>query len=453
MIISPRLPEINGLFGRFSWNSLTGRYLLMVMLGFLNHRGRMSAQQAASAVVSCSRHRAGVGRFLGKHGHELTWLRHQCSRRLMNGASRRGRFVLIIDTTNVGHQGEHTENVFSTGNRKRRPAKNRRYSKVKHARRGCHAFVCGLLITPGGIRIPSFHSYYTRDYCRKHNMKHRTQADLAAELIRECSVPTAAQVIVLGDTAFESRQVRAACDERGFFWIMPANPERVLAGCKPRPKLWSLTKQFRSRSFAPLRLQPNQGSLAAMRRLSPSRRTSKIKPRTFYVHEERRAVHSIGETRIVFSTKQTPKPGKRLKRDETKILLTNAQHLNVAEIVELYLLRWQIELFFKELKSTLGMHHYRFRNFKCVEAWVEACFITFLYLEWIRARHLRSPKTARQRQWWNCQRTHGLALAVCQRIAERQILILHRRTATPWGIKTLRKLLRDAMPKEYRHAA
>jgi hypothetical protein len=31
-------------------------------------------------------------------------------------------------------------------------------------------------------------------------------------------------------------------------------------------------------------------------------------------------------------------------RNETKILLTNAQHLSVAQIVEWYLLRWQIEL-------------------------------------------------------------------------------------------------------------
>jgi len=34
----------------------------------------------------------------------------------------------------------------------------------------------------------------------------------------------------------------------------------------------------------------------------------------------------------------------------------------VAQIVELYLVRWQIELLFKELKSCLGMHQYGFRD-------------------------------------------------------------------------------------------
>lgn len=454
MIISPSLPEINGLFGKWSWKSVVGQYLLMLMLAFINHRGRMSGQQAASTIVGCSRHRAGVGRFLQRHGQQLRRLRLRTARRLLTKAPRGGRFLFVVDATSVGHQGERTENTFSTGNRQRRPAKGRRYSKYKHARRGCHAFVCGLLITPNGARIPSFRSYYTRDYCRQHQWVHRTQADLAAELIAELSVADAAEVVVLGDTAFESRQIRVACAARGFYWITPANPERVLAGSKPRPKLWSLTRSFRSSQLAPIRLQPKEGPLLAMRRTSPARQGSKIKPRTFYVREERRAIHSIGETRIVFSTKHKPKSGKQLLRNETKILLTNALHLNVAQIVELYLLRWQIELFFKELKSCLGMHQYRFRRFRSVEAWVEACFLTFLYLEWIRLQRLRNTKeNDRQKNWWSYQRTHGLASAVTQRIAEKQLRIIHRCTATEWGIKKLRRLLRMTLPPEYQNAA
>jgi hypothetical protein len=454
MIISPSLPEINGLFGKFSWKPLVGQYLLMLMLGFISHRGRMSAQQAASAIVGRSRHRAGVGRFLESHGEQLHWLRYRAAGRLLKKGPSRGRFLFIVDTTSVSHQGEKTENTFSTGNRQRRPAKARRYNKYKHARSGCHSFVCGLLITPQGTRIPSFRSYYTRDYCQQRQWKHRTQADLAAELVAELSVPDGVQVIVLGDTAFESRQMRAACDAQGFYWIVPANPERVLAGSKPRPKLWSLTTQFCSSQFAPLRLQPKQGPLLAMRRTSPAWRGSKTKPRTFYVHEERCAVHSIGEIRIIFSTKQKPKPGEQLLRNQTKVLLTNAQHLSVAEIVEWYLLRWQIELFFKELKSSLGMHQYRFRCFQSVQTWVEACFITFLYLEWIRLQRLRKAKVEPpEKRWWSCQRTHGLALAVSQRLAETQVRAIHRYTATEWGIKKLRRLLRTALPTEYRNAA
>jgi hypothetical protein len=36
----------------------------------------------------------------------------------------------------------------------------------------------------------------------------------------------------------------------------------------------------------------------------------------------------------------------------------------------MYSLRWQIELVFKELKSTLGFAQYSFKKFLAVEAWV-----------------------------------------------------------------------------------
>jgi hypothetical protein len=454
MIIAPRLQKINGLLGPGITKTLIGRYLLSLLLGFISHRGRMSAQQAAWAVADQPRHRANVGRFLKKHGHQLAWLAGRAARRLLAAAAPRGTFVFLVDTTFVGHQGDCTENTFSTGNRQRRPTKHRRYGKQKHARRRCHAFVCGLLLTPDGVRIPSGLCYHTPGYCRRHRLTWRTQADLAAELIRAVAVPPRAEVIVLGDTGFESKQVRAACAVRGFYWILPANPERVLAGAKPRPKLWSLAQEMDGRRFVPLRLSLNQGHWTAMRRLSPARRGSKNHTRTFYVHEEKRDVRSLGVTRIVFSTKQKPTPDKPLVRDQTKLLLSNAPHFSSGQIVELYTLRWQIELFFKELKSCLGLHQYRFRSFATVEAWVQACLITFIYLEWVRVQGLsRSKVPPRQQTAWLSRRTYGLALAVWERLEEDQIQTLHRHAQTPGGIKKLRRLLHAAPPKELQIAA
>jgi Transposase DDE domain len=233
---------------------------------------------------------------------------------------------------------------------------------------------------------------------------------------------------------------------------MPANTERVLAGAKPRPKLWSLTERILCSQFRRIRLQAD-GRAARMRRVSLSRQGS-TKPQTFYVHEERRAVHSIGDTRIVFSTKRCPTPEDALQRTETKVLLTNAQQLTTAEIVELYALRWQIELLFKELKSTLGMHQYRLRSMSSIGPWIEACCLTILYLEWIRLQHLRDTKApSAEHAWWTRQRTHGLSLAVRQRLEEAQLRSIQSSTSTEWGIRKLRRLLRQALPPEYRNAA
>ena len=46
--------------------------------------------------------------------------------------------------------------------------------------------------------------------------------------------------------------------------------------------------------------------------------------------------------------------------------MTNNLKLSTAEIVELYDLRWRIELFFGKLKSTLGLHQYGFGTFEAV---------------------------------------------------------------------------------------
>ena len=98
----------------------------------------------------------------------------------------------------------------------------------------------GLLITPSGIRLPFSVSYYTEAYCKAKKIAHRKQTELAAQLIRQLPLPPEARVVVLGDTAFDAEAIHIACEERKFSWIVPINPERVLAGAKPRPKVSSL---------------------------------------------------------------------------------------------------------------------------------------------------------------------------------------------------------------------
>ena len=48
--------------------------------------------------------------------------------------------------------------------------------------------------------------------------------------LRKLPLPASAEVIVLGDTAYDAKVVQEDCAERGYTWIMPANPERVYAG-------------------------------------------------------------------------------------------------------------------------------------------------------------------------------------------------------------------------------
>jgi hypothetical protein len=451
MIIPHSMPKIKSFIRPLNLRPVVSAHLIRLMAGFIDHRGRMSAGQAAGVVASQARHRASIGRFLRRYGRHSGWLRGRFAKPLLaaSEAAEKGIYVFILDATDVTQQGVKTENTFSTGNRKPRKARLPRYSKRRVARHSCHRHVMGLLLKPSGVRIPLYRPYYTPDYCQARGILHRTQADLGAELIAAVDIPAGARVIVVGDTAFEAKQIRAACDARGFKWIMPSNTERVLAGDKPRTKVWSLLANLPGNRYVKIRLASKKTALASQRRVAGCRCGSKRKIPTYYVHEERRRVHSLGDTRLVFSTKTKPQSDQPIPRDQAKILLTNDFELSVEQIVALYALRWQIELFFKELKSHLGLHHYRFRRFEQVEAWVEVCLITFIYLEWIRCQGLRKASSATDRKRWERGRTYGLATAVRQSVAQAELLEIHRCTQTKSGQRRLRKMLQSALPTEY----
>ena len=428
--------------------------ILRLALGFIGHRGRMSCSQAAVSVTSDTVHRGEMTRFLNRpcrrKQDQNLWLRTL----LLTKESKRGMFIFLIDATLVSQAGKKTQNTFSTNNRQRigRQKKSVRYNKKKIVYKKCHSFTFGVLITPSGLRIPFQIPHYTKEYCGLQGLAHRTTAEAAAELIRTLPLPAGAQVTVLGDTAYDAKVVQEACAERGYTWIMPANPERVYAGPPgKRPKLRSRLKDWTSLSLQTIRLRASTGKYAGYRRLSKWRSGPTQKARVYYAYQEERDVRRVGRVLLVFSTM---KPNLTAATpDDVKILMTNAKHLSMREVIELYSLRWQIELFFKELKSTLGFDQYRFQSFAAVESWVDAALATVLFLEHLRAQRMQDKRLSEERrEWWSRQRLHGLCAAYRQECEGKELHYLAERLKTPGGIAKLKRLLNAATPPEFRTA-
>jgi len=448
LIMPDALPLFKSFIEPVSLNPRARQFLLRCVIGFLMHLGKMSASCAAGAVRTDARHRAQISRFLGRGYWRRCDPLGQLRAQLIEMEVRQGMFVFDIDQTYCSQQGKRTENTIIRGAETKRPKKSKTKQR-KHVQRSCHCFVMGLLITPSGIRLPFSLSYYTKDYCATKGVKHRKQTELAAELIRKLPLPPEARVVVLGDTAFDAEPIHTACKERNFRGITPINPERVLAGEKPRPRVTSLSENLTADQMVRLEVHPGKGKYVAYRRASRYRVGPKFKPRTYYVHEEGRDVHSVGKVRLFLSTTRAPAPGHRV--EVQKILMTNDERLTLRDVIELYQLRWQIELFFKEMKSTLGLHHYCLKEFDKVETWVTLCLVTFVYLEWIRARKLKQKALKKkEREWWQAQRTYGLARAVRQAAEQRELKLLAKKMETPTGQKLLSKQLRASHPNEYR---
>lgn len=453
VIFTESAQPLKGFIAKAGLGPLAAMMVLRMVLAFICRHGRMSCSQAAGSVASKSTHRGQMSRFLARPRWQKNDFNDPLREQLFSlEADVKGVFVVVFDATLCTQSGKKTENTFSTGNRNRRPKKGRRYNKNKFARKNCHSFTCCLVITPSGFRIPYQIPHYTKEYCQEKGLSHRTTAEAAADLIGRLPIPKEAKVVVLGDTAYEAAVVQKACKERGYTWIAPANPERVFEGPKGnRPKLRSRLKDWTSLSLKTIRLRASTGKYAVYRRLSKWRVGPKQKPRVFYAFQERSEVRSVGCVQLVFSTM---KPDlKTATPDDVKILMTNDTSLSISEVIELYSLRWQIELFFKELKSTLGFSQYSFQRFEAVNAWAQTAITTVLFLEHERAKRLQDRRLSEeQRKWWQAQRTHGLCAAFRQDCQARELKFLSERLKTPGGISKLKRLLINALPQEYRAA-
>lgn len=454
IIVAESARKLKTFIGNTQLGGVARTMMLRVVLTFVMHRGRMSCSAAAGSIASEPVHRGELTRFMARPRWQKHDFNNPLMRMLLAKEKKRGKFIFIIDATLVSQAGKKTQNTFSTGNRTRRKIKKGfRYNKKKVVRKNVHSFTFGLLITPSGIRIPMQIPHLTEEYCQENQRTHLTTAQAAAQMVRTLPLDDDAEVVVLGDTAYESSVVEEACEEKGYTWVFPANPERVFEGpTGQRPKLRSRLKDWTSLSLKTIRLRASTGKYAGYRRLSKWRVGPKMKPRVYYAYQEKRTVRNVGDVLLVFSTM---KPDlKKATPDDVKILLTNATRLSLRDVIELYSLRWQIELFFKELKSTLGFGQYSFIDFRAVEAWVKLAITTVLYLEYERIVHIQDRRLSEERrQWWERQRLHGLCHAVRQQIGTEELKYIEKRTKTSGGLKKLQRLLAAAIPQEYRVAA
>src|SRR6056297_1233166 len=454
IIVSEAGPRFKTFLAHCDLKPLARTMMMRIVLAFIMHRGRMSCSAAAGVIASEPIHRGELTRFLARPRWQKYDFNEPLMRMLLAKEKKRGKFLFLIDATLVSQAGKKTQNTFSTGNRTRRKIKKGfRYNNKKVVRKNVHSFTFGLLITPSGIRIPMQIPHRTKEYCAQYGLDHLTTAEAAAQMIRTLPLDDDADVVVLGDTAYESSVVETACEEKGYTWVFPANPERVYEGASgQRPKLRSRLKDWTSLSLKTFRLRASTGKYADYRRLSKWRVGPKMKPRVYYAYQEKRAVRSVGNVQIVFSTMKSDL--EKATPDDVKILLTNAVDLSVTEVLELYSLRWQIELFFKELKSTLGFSQYSFIIFRPVEAWVNLAITTVLYLEHERITHMLDRRLRKdRRQWWQRQRLHGLCHAFRQEAERKQLEYIEKRTKTSGGLKKLQRLLAASIPQEYRVAA
>jgi hypothetical protein len=161
VIMQDALPGIKRFLKPLRFSQAAEAHVSGYIVAFMMHLGRMSAAAASSSIRLHPRHRAQAMRFLAREcrTRDLAVLTQLAELLLVFEHRRTGRWLLIVDQTYCTQQGLKTENTFNHGERAKSGKDRRRRKKLP--RRRCHCFVMGLLITPSGLRLPLYRSYYT----------------------------------------------------------------------------------------------------------------------------------------------------------------------------------------------------------------------------------------------------------------------------------------------------
>lgn len=352
---------------------------------------------------------------------------------------RKRKFMVIIDTTLHASVGKKMENLLEMSTRKDSRRRNTRH----------HVFVMGLLITESGMRIPlPRRSYYTKEYCKAKNKKYRTQNQLARLMIHDAPVPIDADVTVVYDSAFDADFIHRECRNRGFREVFPIDPNRNLATkdtpyarAKAGAPVVASTLEWENEEFETLELEVENEDFIFFRRRHVDNLRVKKTFRRYVVAARCLAVSKLGSCLIVASYKENPNVklllgqssdwrdyrrqlAKRRKKDHKKpsrwhgkVLACTDPNATVREVIEWYEIRWQIEIFFRELKSRMQLGCYVLMKFESVERYIDLLLMGFLFLEKqrlddIRAKHALPKKGDPESHWRTTDRLRSLEAAV-----------------------------------------
>lgn len=309
-----------------------------------------------------------------------------------------GLYVLIFDGTSI-QRGADTlvESAIKY--------KNKRAKGIKKRSTKSHLFTMGILIMPNGMRIPMpRYSYYSKNYCKKNGMKYYTLHEHASAMIEYCRslVPKNADFAVVADGYYDSKIIFDTCNRANAVYVTVADSARVYAHKK---KLYDkgLKKKKDAQTLNIIKGK-EEYTKEHLRHASCS---SGKKKDTYNVASEILNLSKLGEIRVIYSWK---KNNKKSNSDSYKILFCSDTNIKVRKIIELYALRWQVEIFFRELKSEIGLCDYSGKEFRVQERFIDVCLLAFLFLEYYRIKMLKKEKSKKLKGKIKYMRTKGLVV-------------------------------------------
>jgi SRSO17 transposase len=378
MILS--IPQSINLFCQLFKENMTKwqkQIIPRMMTGMLMACGDPNFAVISRSIVTQQRNRSSVMRFFKTKRFKSRDLYRQALRQVIKCLKHvdKDLWFIILDGTS-SKRGGFTKILNAIKYKKKSSSEKGKSTKA-------HMFLMGLLLLPNGMRLPLPRmSYYTKEYCKKTGKKFVTIVKLAVEMIKQAPIPAKVKkVMVLADEYFEGQMVHEICNQLGYKYIMPIDSRRCFSdryGKSTSITLHERGRHLASSLFQKVQFVTGNEETASYRRLSA--KTNRKYRRVYRAYTEIRSVTGLGDVSITYSWKQQKK-GSRKCGETYKVFVSNDKKLSVGKIIEYYELRWQIELFFREIKSELGFSQYCGGDFQSFERYIDILLLGFLFLE------------------------------------------------------------------------
>jgi SRSO17 transposase len=182
--------------------------------------------------------------------------------------------------------------------------------------------------------------YVKEEHATQLEIPFRKLTELAAEAIREASLPAAFKVTVLFDAFYLCPKVAQACKEKGWHYIGVGKSNRWFTIGSVKRKLGKYGRNV-------LRNSGQWYSIAGLRTTRKYRLAQRVG-----------RLNGLGTVKVIFSR----------RRGESKhiALVTDDLSASTRTIVAGYLKRWSIELLIKDEKQHLGLGDYRVLRYQAV---------------------------------------------------------------------------------------
>ena len=216
--------------------------------------------------------------------------------------------------------------------------------------------------------------FYSKSYCREQQITYETENTLVVEYISNLDLTDyigrhqAKHVVVLADSGYDDRKIENAIIKKKWHFIIALNKNRSVKSrnthlSTPKSKGWSEVAQF----FKDHRRVKWQTILLPKNR-------SRKKRMEFRTRQTKAYLRHVGYVLLVCSEFKKRPGGRR------KYLACSDLKATTRQIVIGYRMRWEIEIFHKEIKMFLGFEDVATKNFASVIAHVHWVYCAYILL-------------------------------------------------------------------------